>query len=340
MDHANAADAQRIVRRAVAGGLADLPSDAMVVVAVSGGADSLALARGVASLNRRAVAAVIDHGLQDGSPDIAVTAAETCVRLGLADVVVERVAVSAKGVGPEAAAREARRDILEQIANRWGASAILLGHTLDDQAETVLLRLARGSGARSLAAMAPVTGLWRRPLLGVPRAIVRTSVEDVPIWDDPHNSDPTYTRVRVRLGALPALADALGPDVIASLARTARQLRDDADALDDQARIALGQCRTCDEHVDGIESLDVTAVASLPRAIRTRVMRQAALLAGCPAEALSAAHIDRVDSLIADWRGQGGVDLPGGVVGERRYGRLTFARATPVAERRRREGEV
>ena len=143
MDHANAADAQRIVRRAVAEGLADLPSDAMVVVAVSGGADSLALARGVASLNRRAVAAVIDHGLQDGSPDIAVSAAETCVRLGLADVVVERVAVSAKGVGPEAAAREARRDIHEQIATGWGASAILLGHTLDDQAETVLLRLAR-----------------------------------------------------------------------------------------------------------------------------------------------------------------------------------------------------
>lgn len=337
---ATSADARLVVRRAITACFADLSSDALVVVAVSGGADSLALARGVAELGQPAVVAVIDHGLQDGSQDVAANAAEACVRLGLTDVVVERVAVSAKGVGPEAAARDVRRATLESIADRWGASVILLGHTLDDQAETVLLRLARGSGARSLAAMSPVTGRWRRPLLALSRSIVRASVEDLPTWEDPHNSDPTYTRVRVRSGALPALVDALGPDVVASLARTARLLRDDADALDDQAVVALSQCRIPDGQDEAVEALDVTALTSLPRAIRTRVMRQAALLAGCRADALSAAHIDRLDCLIVDWRGQGGVDLPGGVVGERRYGRLTFARASPVAERRRREGEV
>ena len=325
--------AARIVRRAVEECLADIPDDRLVLVGVSGGADSLALAQAVASTDRPCAAAIIDHGLQADSADVATRAAGECARLGLDPVVVERVDASAKGSGPEAAAREARRSALERIANRLGAAAILLAHTRDDQAETVLLRLARGSGARSLAAMSAVTGRWRRPLLDVPRDVVRASASGLAVWEDPHNLDPAYARTRVRHEALPALVAALGPDVVSGLARSARLLGDDADALDSLAREAA----TAVVASDG--SLDVVGLASLPRALRTRILRSAAITAGCPAGALTSAHVDRLEALVSDWRGQGAVDLPGGLAGERAYGRLAIRRVPPVAERRRHDRE-
>jgi tRNA(Ile)-lysidine synthase len=321
------------VRRAVEAALADLPADAPVLAAVSGGADSLALAQALAALPRPAAAGIIDHGLQEGSAQVAQQAAQECARLGLDPVVVERVDVAERGVGPEAAAREARRAALEEMATRLGASAILLAHTRDDQAETVLLRLARGSGARSLAAMAPVTGHWRRPLLDLPRDVVRASAANLVTWEDPHNVDPAFARTRVRHVALPALTEALGPDVVAGLARSARLLRDDAEALDQAAHDAFVAAS------DAEGALDVTALSALPRALRTRVIRQGALAAGCPASALTAEHIDRLEALVSDWRGQGPVDLPGGIAGERRCGRLALRRVPPVAERRRRDAK-
>jgi tRNA(Ile)-lysidine synthase len=223
---------------------------------------------------------------------------------------------------------------LEKVAETVGAPAILLGHTREDQAETVLMRLARGSGARSLAAMAPVSGRWRRPLLALPRAVVRASVADLVAWEDPHNADSAFARVRVRQSALPALIDALGPDVVDGLVRTAHLLRDDADALEALAEEAVNACA-----LDG-GGLDVAKVENLPRAIRTRVLRRSAISAGCPGEALTMDHVERLDLLMTRWRGQGAVDLPGGIAGERRYGRLTFFRAPSVAERLRGEGEV
>ena len=325
--------AARIVRRAVEECLADIPDDRLVLVGVSGGADSLALAQAVASAGRPCAAAIIDHGLQADSADVATRAAGECARLGLDPVVVERVDASAKGSGPEAAAREARRSALERIADRLGAAAILLAHTRDDQAETVLLRLARGSGARSLAAMSAVTGRWRRPLLDVPRDVVRASASGLAVWEDPHNLDPAYARTRVRHEALPALVETLGPDVVSGLARSARLLGDDADALDALAREAA----TAVVASDG--SLDVVGLASLPRALRTRILRSAAITAGCPAGALTSAHVDRLEALVSDWRGQGAVDLPGGLAGERAYGRLAIRRVPPVAERRRHDRE-
>lgn len=326
-------EARATVRRAVEDGLADLPHDAIVLVGVSGGADSLALARAAGELDRRVAAGIIDHGLQPDSAEVAQTAAHACAEMGLDPVIVERVQVSATGVGPEAAAREARRVALAGLADRLGASAILLAHTRDDQAETVLLRLARGSGARSLAAMVPVTGRWRRPLLDIPRAVVRASVADLSTWEDPHNDDPAYARTRVRHGALPALVDALGPDVVSGLARSARMLGDDADALEVLARESARAL------VDDQGTLDVVALAALPRALRTRIIRDAAIAAGCPAGSLTSAHIDRVEVLVTDWHGQGGVDLPGGLAGERAYGRLAIRRVPPVAERRRHDRE-
>ena len=327
------ADASRAVRRAVEECLADIAADRLVLVAVSGGADSLALAQALAATGRPCAAAIIDHGLQADSAEVAARAADTCARLGLDPVVVERVDATPTGSGPEAAARDARRSALESIADRLRAAAILLAHTRDDQAETVLLRLARGSGARSLAAMAPITGRWRRPLLDVPRDVVRASASGLEVWEDPHNADPAYARTRVRHEALPALVGALGPDVVAGLARSARLLGDDADALDALAREAGAAVAAPDG------SLDVVGLASLPRALRTRILRSAAITAGCPAGALTSAHVDRLEALVSDWHGQGAVDLPGGLAGERAYGRLAIRRVPPVAERRRHDRE-
>jgi tRNA(Ile)-lysidine synthase len=322
-------EALSAVSRAIDACLADLASTEIVLVGVSGGADSLALARGVAASGRRVAVGIIDHGLQGESAEVAHRAAAQCALMGISDVLVERVAVTPSGSGPEAAARDARRAALERMAAGLGASAILLAHTRDDQAETVLLRLARGSGARSLAAMAPVAGPWRRPFLDLPRDVVRASVADLDIWDDPHNSDPAYARTRVRHVALPALVDALGHEVIAGLARSARLLRDDADALDDlMARAAPGLTAP-----DG--SLDAELLSHLPRALRTRIIRSAALEAGSSRASLTSAHIERVEALVTDWHGQGPVDLPGGVAAMRAYGRLAVYRVPPVADRRR-----
>jgi tRNA(Ile)-lysidine synthase len=325
--------ASNLLRRAVRDALQDLPPDQIVVVAVSGGPDSMALACAAAALDRPVAAGIIDHGLQPDSGHVARRAAEQCELLGLTPVMVERVDVTGRGRGPEDAARTARRAALEAMADRVNAPAILLAHTRDDQAETVLLRLGRGSGARSLAAMAPVSGRWRRPFLDLPRDVVRAGAADLTTWDDPHNVDATYARSRVRHDALPALITALGPDVVDGLARSARLLRDDADALD---RIAA---ETAPSVTDAEGALDAAGLLALPRAVRTRILRRAALAAGCPAAPLTAAHIDRLEALVTDWHGQGAVDLPGGIAGERRYGRLALHRVPPVADRRRHDRE-
>ncbi|NEC77799.1 tRNA lysidine(34) synthetase TilS, partial [Streptomyces sp. SID7958] len=126
---------------------------------------------------------------------------------------------------------------LDAAAERHGATAVLLGHTRDDQAETVLLGLARGSGIRSLSGMAAVSGAdgrYRRPFLQLDRQTARRAcmVQSLPVWDDPHNADPAFTRSRLRHEGLPALEKALGKGVVEALARTAQLSRDDADALD------------------------------------------------------------------------------------------------------------
>lgn len=305
--------------------LLDLPADAGVVVGVSGGADSLALAVLTAYVGTRrdlrVRAIVVDHGLQAESAQVAQAAADAVRRLGTeADVV--RVEVGSAG-GPEAAARTARQTALATYADEHGCAAVLLGHTRDDQAETVLLGLARGSGARSLAGMSPRTGLWRRPLLGLTRADTEQVCRAVGAswWDDPHNLDRRYARVRVRLDVLPGLEDALGPGVGASLARTADLLRDDADLLDDLAAAAYEQSARDDG------SLDVAELVALPRALRTRVLRAAAIAAGCPATDLTAAHVTDLERLVVRWRGQGGPALPGGITAVRDGAVLAFGRA-------------
>jgi tRNA(Ile)-lysidine synthase len=261
---------------------------------------------------------IVDHGLQPGSAAVAASTADWLTAQGLDPVHVVAVVVD-DGGGPEDAARNARYRALDEVADRTGAVAVLLGHTREDQAETVLLGLARGSGARSLAGMASVRGRYRRPLLALSRATVHAAVPpEAPVWSDPHNLDPAYLRVRVRHELLPALREVLGPGVDAALARTADLLRADADALDalaEQAYRDLG---------GSAADLDVAALVDLPPAVLSRVLRRAAIAAGCPAADLGADHVAALVELISDWHGQGSPALPGGVRAVRRCGRLSL----------------
>lgn len=319
------------VRHAVRGALAGLAPGSTVLVAASGGPDSCALAAATSFVASReglhTGGVIVDHGLQRDSAAVAEWARDVVLRLGLDFADVCRVTVGSQG-GPEAAARDARYGCLRERVDHHGAVAVLLGHTLDDQAETVLLRLARGSGARSLAGMRPTEGLWRRPLLALPRTVVRASADEAlgmigeRPWDDPHNADPRFARVRVR-AVVPTLQQALGPGLVAGLVRSAELLRDDADALDALARQAGQELVRAD--LEG-SSCDAQALARLPRAVRTRVIRSMCLVAGSDAGALTAEHVWAVERLVSAWHGQGPIQLPGGVSAERACGRLAVHR--------------
>ncbi|MFI0452338.1 tRNA lysidine(34) synthetase TilS [Actinomadura sp. 6N118] len=351
------------VRVAVRQALDAVTPGALVLVACSGGVDSLALAAALAfeapRNGRRAGGVTIDHGLQEGSDERAARLVRTMADLGLDPAGSVAVTVGQEG-GPENAAREARYAALDRSAARLGKAAVLLGHTRDDQAETVLLGLARGSGARSLAGMPPAFerpsgARYLRPLLEIERATTRRACEVLGLepWDDPHNEDPSFKRVRVRNEALPVLEKTLGPGVTDALARTARMLRDDADALEALAKRAYQDLLTTDQTTQTTkasqssqislasqssqasvellaeEGLPVEGLAELPRAVRTRVLRMAAVEAGSPPGTLAAVHVDAVDRLVTAWHGQQHVDLPAGIRAFRRYGKLLFGTGLP-----------
>lgn len=304
-------------RTAVRAALADLAPGDLVLVACSGGADSLALAAATAFVapraGWRAGAVVVDHALSPGSDAVAQEAARRCRALGLDPVEVVRVDVGPGGL--EDAARRARHTALVEAAQRLGARAVLLGHTADDQAETVLLRLARGSGARSLAGMPARRGVLRRPLLGLRRADLRQAcVAQGLTWsEDPGNAvdGPQRTaaggplpRAAVRHEALPALARAVLVDPVPALVRTADQLRLDADLLESLAADVLAAARTPTGLA--VEPLAAAHPALLPRALRAWLVS-----AGSPAGDLGAVHLEAVAALVTAWRGQRGADVPG-----------------------------
>lgn len=282
-----------------------------MLVALSGGPDSLALAAATAfeapRAGVRAGAVVVDHGLQAGSADAAARAARQAADLGLDPVLVRTVTVGTEG-GPEAAARAARYAALEAAATETGAAAVLLGHTLDDQAETVLLGLARGSGAASLQGMAAMSGLYLRPLLGIRRATTVQACADAGLepWLDPQNDDGAYARVRVRRRVLPVLEEELGPGIPEALARTAEQLREDAEALD---HFAEEIAEDLAEHSEAGISLPVRALEVQPAALRQRLIRL--VVASEFHVSLSRAQTLEVARLVTDWHGQGPIDLPG-----------------------------
>ncbi|MGC4903156.1 tRNA lysidine(34) synthetase TilS [Micromonospora echinospora] len=306
--------------------LTGLPGTEPVLVACSGGADSLALAAATAfvapRLGRPAGLVTVDHGLQPGSAEQAEAVAAWARATGLDPVEVLPVRVDGRPGGPESAAREARYEALVAAARRHHAAGVLLGHTRDDQAETVLLALARGAGPRGLSGMPErrdVDGVpLLRPLLDLARADTRAACAALGLdpWADPHNVDPAYARARVRADALPALVDALGPGVVANLARTAGLLAADNAALDALADTALADVRT-----EG-GGLSVAGLAELPAAVRTRVLHAWARELGAAPAALSHTHVAALDALVTAWRGQGPVYLPGGHQVRRQAGHL------------------
>ena len=285
---------------------------ALFLVAVSGGADSLALAWAAQFVLPRAgfrvEAVIVDHGLQERSAEVARQAQTTLEQLG---VPASIVAVDLdEGGNVEQRAREARYEALRDAAHTRGAHAVLLGHTLDDQAETVLMGLARGSGPASIHGMDEVSGLWWRPFLGITRQTTRQTCVDAGLswWDDPHNTDTRFLRPRIRHDVVPLLEDTMGPGVAEALVRTAQLIRQDNEVLDTLAKKAVWALG------DGAElgMLPVDRIAGEPAAIASRVIRWVA--GESIGASLSAAHTEQVLRLVTDWKGQGPIDIPGGRV--------------------------
>ena len=307
-------DALVILRSAVRTTLSNFSPGDLILVAVSGGADSLALAEAAKleadKLALNLLGVTVDHQLQVGSD----LQSESVVKQLSFPCLIEKVKVEITD-GVEASARRARYEALARVAKEKGAVAVLLGHTKDDQAETVLLGLARGSGARSLSGMAAETGIYRRPFLNITRAQTLAACKELKLnpWQDPHNDDLSFLRVRVRKEVLPMMEKNLGPGISDALVRSANLLRDDADALD---KLAADFWREDN-------SLTISALEALPKAIRTRVLRLALFEKGVMQ--LTADQIGQVDALISNWKGQGEVSLPSGVKVSRISGRLTLS---------------
>ena len=313
------------VRNAVRTWLEKYEAGDKVIVAVSGGADSLALAYALSAEAEKVAITVIgvtvDHQLQAASSVQAEKVVAQLSKFGLS-CVIKKVTVDIKE-GLEASARKVRYEALSEVAEKENAVAVFLGHTKDDQAETVLLGLARGSGTRSLSGMAHHNGIYVRPLLEITRNQNEEFCKEVGLdyWNDPHNQDSQFARVRVRTEALPVLEKSIGPGISDALARSSHLLRDDADALDHWAKRE-------ENHLDLLD-LDCSHLETLPRAIRTRILRAAIYAAGAPSGSVSAEHVSAVEALISAWNGQGALNLPGGVKVERISGRLSLSPHRP-----------
>jgi tRNA(Ile)-lysidine synthase len=306
------------IRKAVKPWIAD--SSQTILFGCSGGADSMALALALflEANQTKVIPVVVDHGLQDGSAQITSQTISKLKEIGYTQVETAVAQVKITD-GLEASARRARYQIFNQFIDTYRPKYFLLAHTLNDQAETVLLGLARGSGARSLSGMAVENNIYVRPLLKISRQTTVAACHEggIEIWSDPHNDDLRFARVRARKNALPILEENLGPGITEALVRSADLLRDDADALDSFALEYFAQ-------TDPL-NLSVNELERLPRAIRTRVLRLAIYQAGAPAGSLSAEHINGAEALISDWHGQKELSLPGDVKLLRNSGRITLS---------------
>jgi tRNA(Ile)-lysidine synthase len=316
------------VRRAVRDALVelDLEQGARILVACSGGPDSLALAAATAfeapKLGLLVAACVVDHGLQAGSDEIARQALLRLEALGVDPVVIESVSVKKDSSGPEAAARTARYQALEQARNLVGAELVVLGHNLEDQAETVLIGLTRGSGLKSISGMQLLDADKKllRPLLGLKRELLRQSCidQDILFWDDPHNKDERFTRVRVR-NLLDKMETELGPGFAEALSRTAEIATESEDAISNAVSELLTVAVQLDS--EGNHLVSISALESKPYGIRRKLLFEVAVQAG--GKGVSRTQVLGIDELITNWHGQNKLVLSGITV-ERVNQKLVF----------------
>ena len=296
-----------------------------VLVGCSGGADSLALVWTTLVVGKRLElkvgAIIVDHQLIPESNDVALNAKKQCEELGIQEVIIKKVNVEHNHEGLEAAARIARYEAFENVLHETNAQAILLAHTQDDQAETVLMRLTRGSGAKSLSGMAQVSGKYLRPFLHLRKKLVHDSLDLIGLkaWQDPANTDHQFLRVKVRHELMPKIVEVLGESAISSLDKTSQLLRLDNQALEELAQQFFESQK--DVKTNGLE---ISELEKLPEAIRTRVLRIFAIASGVHPGPFSFEHIEAIDALVKNWHGQGNVDLPGFIQATRVDGSLRF----------------
>ena len=313
------------LQNAVQNLLKDLDPGDLVLVGCSGGADSLALVWTTSVVGKRLEiktgAVIVDHQLISESNDVAQNAKKQCEQLGIEKVIIKKVEVNQTNEGLEAAARIARYEAFENVLHETNAKVILLAHTQDDQAETVLMRLTRGSGAKSLSGMSAISGKYLRPFLHLRKKIVHDSLDLIGMkaWQDPANFDNQYLRVKVRQELMPKLIEVLGEGAISSLDKTSQLLRLDNQALDDLAQ----QFVDAQDDVKK-KGLKVKELENLPEAIRTRVLKICAVASGVHPGPFSFEHIEAIDALVKNWHGQGNVDLPGFIQATRVDGSLRF----------------
>jgi tRNA(Ile)-lysidine synthase len=310
------------IRNAVRPHLAELEPGDRFIVAVSGGADSLALAHALFTesvpLALNPIAVTVDHQLQDNSGVQAEKVLQQLKEIGYGQVDIQKVVVASDS-NIEAHARDVRYQALDKSAQESQAKKIFLGHTFNDQAETVLLGLARGSGTRSLSGMSENSGLYVRPLLSITREETERACRELSLdyWSDPHNFNTEFTRVRVRREVIPFLEEHLDAGISKALVRTAALLSEDGEALDQWAAKELLALDP--------SSLDCDYLNSLPKAIRTRILRSSAQSAGATPGSLTFEQISAMEAMISAWKGQGALSLAGGVKVERISGRLSLS---------------
>ena len=300
------------MQNAVQNLLKDFDAGDYVLVGCSGGADSLALAWTTLVVGKRLElktgVIIVDHQLFPESNSVALNAKKQCEDLGIEEVIIKKVNVEQNHEGLEAAARIARYEAFENVLQETNAQVILLAHTQDDQAETVLMRLTRGSGAKSLSGMAQVSGKYLRPFLHLRKKLVHDSLDLIGLkaWQDPANTDHQFLRVKVRHELMPKIIEVLGESAISSLDKTSQLLRLDNQALEDLAQQFFESQK--DVKTNGLE---ISELEKLPEAIRTRVLRIFAIASGVHPGPFSFEHIEAIDALVKNWHGQGNVDLPG-----------------------------
>jgi tRNA(Ile)-lysidine synthase len=300
------------MQNAVQNLLKDFDAGDYVLVGCSGGADSLALAWTTLVVGKRLElktgVIIVDHQLFPESNSVALNAKKQCEDLGIEEVIIKKVNVEQNHEGLEAAARIARYEAFENVLQETNAQVILLAHTQDDQAETVLMRLTRGSGAKSLSGMAQVSGKYLRPFLHLRKKLVHDSLELIGLkaWQDPANTDHQFLRVKVRHELMPKIVEVLGESAISSLDKTSQLLRLDNQALEDLAQQFFESQK--DVKTNGLE---ISELEKLPEAIRTRVLRICAIASGVHPGPFSFEHIEAIDALVKNWHGQGNIDLPG-----------------------------